>query len=61
MNEKTNQNTETVQKTTRNRKKVNVERKAQVINHYADISESERFGIGVRLFEMLGLLVPNEE
>lgn len=65
MSEKTNQNQETVcQKTLkarRKRKKINVEREVKIINHYADISEEERFGIGVRIFEILGLLVPNKE
>lgn len=65
MSEKINQNQETMcQKTLkvrRKRKKINVEREVKIINHYADISEEERFGIGVRIFEILGLLVPNKE
>lgn len=65
MSEKTNQNQETAfqekAKARRKRKKINLEREVKIINHYADISEEERFGIGVRIFELLGLLVPNEE
>lgn len=65
MSEKINQKQETTcqekSKARRKRKKINVEREVKIINHYADISEEERFGIGIRIFEMLGLLVPNEE
>lgn len=65
MSEKTNQKQKTTcqekSKARRKRKKINVEREVKIINHYADISEEERFGIGIRIFEMLGLLVPNEE
>jgi hypothetical protein len=48
-------------KATRKRKKVNIERKTKVINHYADISPEERFAIGVRIFEMLGVFRDNGE
>lgn len=64
MNEKNNQSYATenqAPKARRNRKKINIERETKVINHYANISDEERFAIGVRIFELLGLFEKNEE
>lgn len=38
------------------KKKLNEMRQVKITNHYANVSEEERLKIGIRIFEMLGLL-----
>ena len=61
MREKIKVAQEKQEKATRKRRKINLERETKVINHFADVPPEETFAVGVRIFEILGLLVPNED
>ena len=55
MMNKTN-NQQVVKERRPRKKKLNEMRQVKIINHYANVSEEERLKIGIRIFEMLGLL-----
>lgn len=57
MNKTNNQKSKQAVKKERTRKKkLNEMREVKITNHYANVSEDERLKIGIRIFEMLGLL-----
>ena len=57
MNKTNNQQSQQAVKERRPRKKkLNEVREVKITNHYANVSEEERLKIGIRIFEMLGLL-----
>ena len=57
MNKTNNQQRQQAEKEKRPRKKkLNEVRKVKITNHYANVSEEERLKMGIRIFEILGLL-----
>ena len=57
MNKTNNQKSkQAVRKGRPRKKKLNEMREVKITNHYANVSEEERLKIGIRIFEMLGLL-----